>query len=145
MLTNALLFTGVSSAVVAGLFWGMLSLVHETGRFGDTSDLLLLVAGAIVSALTGASNAFLTGCGRWRAQSLLSAAAPWFYAALLAATWAGTILSVQRALVIWVVLYGAWALAPVRGGGEASPAPTGPTRPCSRTRFSSGSAPGSAA
>jgi O-antigen/teichoic acid export membrane protein len=121
LLTNALLFAGVSSTVLAVAFWGVLSLVHETGRFGDRSELLLLVAGAIVSALVGAANAFLTGCGRWRAQSLLSAAAPWFYALLLAGTWAGTVLSVQRSLVIWVVLYGAWGVALLIAAVKQSP------------------------
>jgi O-antigen/teichoic acid export membrane protein len=113
LLTNSLLFAGVSSTVLAGAFWGVLSLVHETGPFGDRSELLLLVAGAIVSSLVAAVSAFLTGCGRWRAQSLLSAASPWFYALLLASTWAGTILSVRRALVIWVMVYAVWGVVAV--------------------------------
>jgi O-antigen/teichoic acid export membrane protein len=110
LLTNVFLFTGVSAALASGAFCVALALVHGSLPRGLTGiELALLAAGTVASAVAGAGNAFLAGCGRWRAQAIASAASPWLYALLLAVIWTQEALTVEISLVIWVAYYGIWA------------------------------------
>jgi len=110
LLSNALLFTGASSTLVAAVFCLVLAMSHETRPLGLTnSDLGLLIAGALFSALAGAGHTFLSGCGSWKLQSLAQAISPWLYALLIAGAWTVEPLDLERSLQIWVAYYSIWA------------------------------------
>jgi O-antigen/teichoic acid export membrane protein len=111
LLTNALLWAAVSSLVTSIVVAAVVDALRGDRPAHVTFvQLILLGLGAIVSSLVGSVGAFLTGFGKWRAQSFTSAAAPWFYAGLLGLCWVGPGLTVDRALAIWVLLYGLWTL-----------------------------------
>jgi O-antigen/teichoic acid export membrane protein len=63
----------------------------------------LLVVGTLAYALVVAGSLFLQGCSRFRAYTAVVAGAPWLYAGLLGGVWATAGLTVDRAIVVWVV------------------------------------------
>ncbi len=66
-------------------------------------ELAAIAAGAVVGAIGLAGAAVLHGCSRFRTYSRLLAAGPWLYAVLVGAAWAGWGLTVDKAVVAWVV------------------------------------------
>ncbi len=122
LLTNVFLFTGFSTAAVSVVFFGTLALLDEVQHLGLSSvDLALVVDGAIASAVSAAGMAFLTGCGLWRTQSIISAASPWLYALLLGLTWGWRVLNVESALAVWVTMYVVWSVAVIIASVRQTP------------------------
>jgi O-antigen/teichoic acid export membrane protein len=112
LFTNALLWAVGSSLVTSiAVAVAVDNLGSDRPANVTGTQLGLMAAGAVVSSISGAMGAFLSGHGRWRAQSFISAAAPWVYAAILGLLWIGPGLTVDEALITWVVLYGLWSIA----------------------------------
>lgn len=126
LLSNLVLFTfmgGLSGAVVV---CGLLFLLGGARPAGvGEIELLILALGVLANGLVVSGNAFLLGCARIRQRALLTAAAPWIYALLVALAWEGLGLTVARAAGAWVTSEGIWALSlfvvSVRGIGLARP------------------------
>jgi O-antigen/teichoic acid export membrane protein len=110
LLSNVLLFNGVSALITSAVFAGALVLTDQAGAHGLAGwGLVLLGIGTVASALANAGNAFLSGCRRWRSQALASAATPWLYALLLVVASTQTPLTVDLSFALWDVYYIVWA------------------------------------
>jgi O-antigen/teichoic acid export membrane protein len=103
LLSNLVLFMLASSLIAAGLACAALQLLGDERPAGvGQSQLAILAAGTLVSALVEAGAAFLLGCGRLRRLALITATASWLYPLLLAVVWLGAGLTVTRAALAWV-------------------------------------------
>jgi len=103
LLSNLVLFMLASSLLCAGLACGALELLGEGRPAGvGQLELVILMAGTLVSALVEAGAAFLLGCGRLRRLALITATASWVYPLLLALIWVSAGLTVTRAALAWV-------------------------------------------
>ncbi len=92
----------------------------------DLGVLGLLAAGVLLTTVSALAGGYLRGAGRFRAYALVYGLAPWLYAAVLIALWAGPGVDVHRAEVAWDVYAlagaGALLLAGLRVAGVARPA-----------------------
>ena len=111
LLSNLVLFMLASSLLAAGLACAALLLLGDERPAGvGRSELAILVAGTLASALAEAGAAFLLGCGRLRRLALITATASWVYPLLLAVVWLNAGLTVTRAALAWVAAEGLRAL-----------------------------------
>jgi O-antigen/teichoic acid export membrane protein len=112
LLTNLIVFTLVGSGLGTLLVCGGLILAAAWRPAGIGSMELLALAFAIMAnALVVAGNAFLLGCGRVRARSILTAIGPWLYAGIVAASWYLDRVTVTRAAFAFAVAEAVWAAA----------------------------------
>jgi O-antigen/teichoic acid export membrane protein len=103
LLSNLVLFMLSSSLLAAGLACAALQLLGDERPAGvGQSELAILAAGTLASALVEAGAAFLLGCGRIRPLALITATASWVYPLLLAVIWLSVGLTVTRAALAWV-------------------------------------------
>jgi O-antigen/teichoic acid export membrane protein len=104
LLTNVVL-AGAAGGIVGGALGCAVLVALEGARPAgmDALELAAIAAGAVVGASALAGAAFLEGCSRFRAFSRLLAVGPWLYALLIAATWAGWGLTVERAVIAWII------------------------------------------
>lgn len=103
LLSNLVLFMLASSLLAAGLACAALQLLGDELPAGlGQSDLAIIIAGTLASALVEAGAAFLLGCGRLRPLALITATASWAYPLLLAVVWLSAGLTVTRAALAWV-------------------------------------------
>ena len=102
LLSNLVLFMLASSLLAAGLACAALQLLDELPAGLGQSELAILIAGTLASALVEAGAAFLLGCGRLRRLALITATASWTYPLLLAVIWLSAGLTVTRAALAWV-------------------------------------------
>ena len=93
-LTTAMLLGGACAVGLA-----IASSVRPTDVGGV--ELLCLVLGTVGLRLNSASVAFLLGCGRFRAQSIVVCASPVLLAVLLLVAWPVSDLTVRSACLIW--------------------------------------------
>ena len=115
LLSNVVLFMLASSLLAAGLACAALGLLGDDRPVGiGQSELVLLVAGTLASALVEGGAAFLLGCGRVRRLALITATASWVYPLLLAAIWLSAGLTVTSAALAWVATEGLRALRLLR-------------------------------
>jgi O-antigen/teichoic acid export membrane protein len=126
LLANLVLFmlgSGLIAAVLACAV--LLSAEGERPAGIGSTELLILGAATLVSALVEAGAAFLLGCGRLRRLALITATASWIYPLLLGAIWIAGGLTVARAALAWVVGESVRATlllrSSVRGVGVARP------------------------
>jgi O-antigen/teichoic acid export membrane protein len=104
LLSNLVLATAALAALVGALVAGALAALPALRPPGiDDTQLVVLCAATLATALVSAGYSFLQGCSRFRPYGLVLATGPWFYAALLAAVWAGPGLTATRAAIAWVV------------------------------------------
>jgi len=103
LLSNLVFFMFASSLIAAGLACVALQLLGDERPAGlGQSELAILIAGTLASALVEAGAAFLLGCGRLRRLALTTATASWVYPVLLAVVWLSAGLTVTRAALAWV-------------------------------------------
>lgn len=103
LLSNLVLFMLASSLLVAALACAALALLGDDRPVGvGQTELAILVAGTLASALVEGGAAFLLGCGRVRRLALITATASWIYPLLLAAIWLSAGLTVTSAALAWV-------------------------------------------
>lgn len=103
LLSNLVLFMLSSSLLAAGLACAALQLLGDERPAGvGQSELAILIAGTLASALVEAGAAFLLGCGRLRRLALITATASWVYPILLGVVWLSAGLTVTRAALAWV-------------------------------------------
>jgi O-antigen/teichoic acid export membrane protein len=103
LLSNLVLFMVASSLLAAGLACAALTILGDSGPAGiGPTELAILAAGTLVSALVETGAAFLLGCGRIRRLAFITATASWVYPLLLAAIWLSAGLTVTRAALAWV-------------------------------------------
>ena len=126
VLANLLLLTAVTAVAGAALVLALLVLVPGARPPGVGRLQLALLGGSTV-ALAGsvAAASFLQGCSRFREYTRVLAGAPWLYALLLALSWRLGGITVDRALVAWLIAQGAaaavlWVLC-VQTAGAARP------------------------
>ena len=104
LLTNLLLAVAGLSAVGAAIVCGALAALPAVRPPGiDGTQLAVLGAATLATALVTAGYSYLQGCSRFRPYGLVQSTASWFYALLLAVTWAASDLTATSAAVIWVV------------------------------------------
>lgn len=104
LLSNLVVFMIASSLLGAGLACAALELLGDARPAGvGQSEIAILIAGTLASALVEAGAAFLLGCGRLRRLALITATASWVYPLLLAVVWLSAGLTVTRAALAWVV------------------------------------------
>lgn len=110
LLTNTVLFSTVT-AVLGGLaaVAGLIALGDEAPAGVGTTELALLVAGCVATALVGVGYGVLIGLDRFRVYAVISLAGPWLYALLLGLVWATVGLTISRAIGAWVVAHALWA------------------------------------
>jgi O-antigen/teichoic acid export membrane protein len=105
LLTNAVLATGASSALVAAVACGAVALTPELLPAGlGTEELLLLGLGTIASAFADTGYAFALGCSRFRLHALTTVVASWLYAAFVGLIWATAELTVVHAALGWIAV-----------------------------------------
>ena len=103
LLSTLVLFMLASSLLAAGLACAALQLLGDERPVGlGQSELAILIAGTLASALVEAGAAFLLGCGQLRRLALITATASWAYPLLLAVVWLSADLTVTRAALAWV-------------------------------------------
>jgi O-antigen/teichoic acid export membrane protein len=128
-LSTVTCFAVAGSALVSLSAGAALVLLDAGGAAAISTTECAVLVGATVSVAVGdAGYGFLLGCDRIRQQALITGASSWFYAALLAAVWAGSGLTVIRATIVWALahaLRAAWVLRQsVRGIGFGRPSTT---------------------
>jgi O-antigen/teichoic acid export membrane protein len=126
LLANLVLFMFVSALIAAGLACSvLLSAEGERPAGIGSTELVILGAATLVSALVEAGAAFLLGCGRLRRLALITATASWIYPVLLGGIWLAGGLTVTRAAVAWVAGESVRAVlllrSSLRGVGVARP------------------------
>jgi O-antigen/teichoic acid export membrane protein len=110
LLANVALFclaAGASGGCAMGVVFG---LAHVGPRL-DRAELAAVGAGVLVGSLFDGGYAVLLGLGRLREWTMVAAVMPWIYALSLGAVSAIGSLTILRALVVWVVAHGCWAVA----------------------------------
>jgi O-antigen/teichoic acid export membrane protein len=102
LLGNVLAVAALASTAVGAAVAGTL-LALPTLRPGDVRprDLLLLLFGGILSAVSTSGGNYLIGCSRFASWAVASVAASWGYAALLLAGSAFVTIDVTRAVIAW--------------------------------------------
>ena len=103
LLSNLVVFMLASALLAAGLACAALQLLGDERPAGvGQSELAILGAGTVASALVEAGAAFLLGCGQLRRLALITATLSWVYPLLLAVVWLSAGLTVTRAALAWV-------------------------------------------
>jgi O-antigen/teichoic acid export membrane protein len=103
LLSNMVLFMLASALLAAALACGLLLLLGDERPSGvGGSELVMIAAGTLASALVDGAAGFLLGCDRLRRLALITATASWVYPVLLATLWITSGLTVLRAATAWV-------------------------------------------
>ena len=77
----------------------------------DSTMIMLIGIGIVVTTVSAAANGFLRGCARFRAYGGVMALAPWLYALCLGLLWARHELDIKSVAVVWLVAGGSNAMA----------------------------------
>jgi O-antigen/teichoic acid export membrane protein len=111
ILSNIVCFT-LAVTLAAGAAVALV--LHELGSITPNgvsgSILFALALGTVATGFIDAGYGFLLGSERIRQQSLITAASPWLYAAMLGLVAAVAGLNVVRAAWVWTGAQGVWAL-----------------------------------
>jgi O-antigen/teichoic acid export membrane protein len=112
LLANLLAVAGGGGLLAGGLAAATLLALggHRPAGVSSTA-VLLVVPGVAASALSEAGYSFLEGCGRFGEWALVTASAPWLYAALVMLVWATVGLTVEWAVLLLVVTWAGTAVA----------------------------------
>jgi O-antigen/teichoic acid export membrane protein len=112
LLTNLLLFTLAGATAGAAVVCGTLLALGDARPAGlGPTEIAILGAATIANSVLVGANAFLLGCARFRARSILTAIGPWVYALLVAAFWLAGGLTIAEAALAWAIGEAAWAAA----------------------------------
>ena len=104
LLTNLVIAVAGFSLAGAAIVCGALAALPAVRPPGiESTQLVVLGAATLATALVTAGYSYLQGCSRFRPYGLVQSTASWFYALLLAVTWAASDLTATSAAVIWVV------------------------------------------
>ena len=105
LLANLLLSASGGAIVASALLCGLLVALPAARPDGiGTTEIALLVLGAIASAFADAGYAFVLGCSRFRLHALVTAISAWLFALVVAALWAVTGLTVVTATLAWIAV-----------------------------------------
>jgi O-antigen/teichoic acid export membrane protein len=115
LLANLLLATSVGAAVAALLLIGLLVAVPTIRPAGiGTVELFSLGLAIVAAAAAQSSQQFMTGCGLFRQQAIITASAFWLYPFVLLAIWGVSDLTVARATAAWAAAIGISSVASYR-------------------------------
>lgn len=110
LVTNLLVFTGVSGVVGAVLAAAIVALAGARPAEVTDTQVLLFVVGAIANCYVNCGLNFLVGCGRVRLVAYVKAVPPWVYAFAVAGLYATGRLSATSAVGAWTTAHSLWAL-----------------------------------
>lgn len=111
LLANLLLAASAGAVVAAVLLIGLLVGVPTIRPTGIGTVELLSLGLAIVAAATAqASQQFMTGCGLFRQQAMITASAFWLYPLALLTICGLSNLTVASAILAWAAAVGTWSV-----------------------------------
>jgi O-antigen/teichoic acid export membrane protein len=108
-LTNAVLFVFATTTLAGGIVC-VVAFGFKNSLPGHVSfrEVLLLVVGAVVTSVAGASDGYLIGTRRIHIAATVSAILPWIYAAALGLLAGLHRLNTDSSMLVWVGIYAAW-------------------------------------
>ncbi len=110
LLSNLMLFTGTAAAAGSAIVCGALAALSEHVPEGiGATELALLGASAVATAVVNSGSSFLVGCTRFRQRALAIMIWPWLYALLVLAVWAGPGLTITLSMLAWAISQAAGA------------------------------------
>jgi O-antigen/teichoic acid export membrane protein len=108
-LANVVLFV-VGTTILAGGIVGVVAFAFKDSLPSAVTfrEVLLLVLGAVVTAVAGVSDGYLIGTHRIRLAATVSAILPWLYAAALGLLAGLQELNTDSSMLVWVGTYATW-------------------------------------